>query len=53
VEPIGIVPLENLAVKKTPTRKRYAFEIHQPEQNAEMKSAKFDSKVQRKRVLLT
>eukprot|EP01119_Soliformovum_irregulare_P001359 TRINITY_DN1107_c0_g2_i1.p1 TRINITY_DN1107_c0_g2~~TRINITY_DN1107_c0_g2_i1.p1 ORF type:complete len:1152 (-),score=404.61 TRINITY_DN1107_c0_g2_i1:97-3552(-) len=43
-EPIGIVPLENLAVKRVPAKKKFAFEIYQPEQNAEMKSAKFDAK---------
>jgi len=43
-EPIGIVPLENLAVKRTPSKKRYSFEIYQPAQNMEMKSAKFDSR---------
>ena len=43
-ELIGYLPLENLAVRLADSKKKYAFEIYQPEKDAELKAVKFDSK---------
>ncbi len=42
-EPIGIIPLENLAVRRIEGKKKFAFEIYHPEQNEDLKACKFDS----------
>jgi cytohesin len=42
-EPIGIIPLENLGVRRVDSTKKCAFEIYPPEQDVEMKACKFDS----------
>ncbi len=46
-ELLGFLPLENLSVRALPDNKakrKWAFEIYQPDVEAEMKAIKFDSK---------
>lgn len=41
-EPVGIVPLENVEVRRVEGSRKFSFEIFSPEKESEIKAIKFD-----------